>query len=301
MRKVLCQSLIRYADDPEFVFLTGDLGFQALEPLQAAARSRFINAGVAEQNMVSVAAGLAWTGLRPWVYSIAPFVYARPYEQIRNDICMHDMPVKLLGNGGGYAYGVMGSTHHALGDYGALLCLDKMHAFVPAFAADVQPIIEHLVSFDHPAYVRLGRCELPPGFVLPAYAPWRHLLGGNGPTILIVGPLVGSIWGAVSGLSESQRPSLWALTELPIQPSTIPEEFLGHLRKSCHLIVIEEHVAHGSVGQMLAHALLLLGNMPPRFSHRCAVGYPTGRFGSQLFHRKECGLDPGSILAELAT
>ena len=91
--------------------------------------------------MVSVAAGLARSGLRPWVYSIAPFIYARPFEQIRNDVCLHDLPVRLVGNGGGYGYGVMGGTHHALEDYGALLCLQHMRAFVPAFGADLGPMI----------------------------------------------------------------------------------------------------------------------------------------------------------------
>ncbi len=299
MRNVLCQSLVRHASEPAFVFLTGDLGFQALEPLQAAGGSRFINAGVAEQNMVSVAAGLAWTGLRPWVYSIGPFVYARPYEQIRNDVCMHDMPVKLVGNGGGYGYGVMGRTHHSLGDYGALLCLEQMRAYVPAFAADVPPLVDYLSSFEHPAYLRLGRCEVPPGSTPPAYAPWRQLTAGPGATVLAVGPLVGSLWNALLKIPPSQQPNLWVLTELPIRPETIPAEFLGQVRRSQRLVVVEEHVAQGGAGQMLAHALALLGQSPARFAHRCALGYPSGYYGSQKFHRQECGLDPAGILAEV--
>ena len=101
MRKILCDTLVESSGDPDFVFLTGDLGYMALEPLRDAMGPRFINAGVAEQNMVSVTAGLALTGFRPWAYSIAPFIYGRPFEQIRNDICMHDLPVVLIGNGGG--------------------------------------------------------------------------------------------------------------------------------------------------------------------------------------------------------
>ena len=80
MRNAFCQSLVEASSRPEFVFLTGDLGFKALEPLRESLGNRFINAGVAEQNMVSVAAGLARGGLHPWVYSIAPFIYARPFE-----------------------------------------------------------------------------------------------------------------------------------------------------------------------------------------------------------------------------
>ena len=133
MRQAFCNGLVQQAGLPEFVFLTGDLGFKALEPLRDALGPRFINAGISEQNMVSVAAGLARSGLRPWTYSIAPFLYARPFEQIRNDVCLHDLPVILVGNGGGYGYGVMGSSHHALEDYGCLLTLPHMRAFVPAF------------------------------------------------------------------------------------------------------------------------------------------------------------------------
>ena len=137
MRNVFCESLVAAAARPEFVFLTGDLGFKALEPLRDALGKRFVNAGVAEQNMISVAAGLARNGLRPWAYSIAPFAYARPFEQIRNDVCLHSLPVVTVGNGGGYGYGVMGATHHALEDYGALLCLPHLRAYIPAFDADV--------------------------------------------------------------------------------------------------------------------------------------------------------------------
>ena len=184
MRNEFCNSLVSVADNHRFAFLTGDLGFKALEPLREAAGAHFINAGVAEQNMVSVAAGLARTGLQPWVYSIAPFVYARPYEQIRNDVCFHNLPVKLVGNGGGYGYGVMGSTHHALEDYGALLCLQNMHVFVPAFSADVPAIVDKLLDFPYPAYFRLGASEEPKGLELPAYAPWRKLLSGGVPPCL---------------------------------------------------------------------------------------------------------------------
>src|SRR4051794_36036877 len=184
MRNAFCQSLVEAASRPEFVFLTGDLGFKALEPLRDVMGSRFINAGVAEQNMVSVAAGLARAGLSPWVYSIAPFLYARPFEQIRNDVCMHHLPVRLVGNGGGYGYGVMGSTHHALEDYGILLTLPAMRAFTPTFDCDLLPILQRMQSAEHPSYLRLGLWELPAGAAPPPYAPWRRLARGRGPLIV---------------------------------------------------------------------------------------------------------------------
>jgi transketolase len=193
MRNVFCRSLVDQADRPEFVFLTGDLGYKALEPLRDALGKRFINAGVAEQNMVSVAAGLARNGHRPWAYSIAPFAYARPFEQIRNDVCLHSLPVVIVGNGGGYGYGSMGATHHALEDYGALLGLPGIRAYIPAFDEDVAELLPHLFTINHPAYLRLGLSERPADFAPPPYAPWRRLLRGGGATLVVVGPLVGGI------------------------------------------------------------------------------------------------------------
>lgn len=279
------------------VFLTGDLGYKALEPLQEALSDRFINAGVAEQNMIGVAAGLARMGLKPWVYSIAPFVYARPFEQVRNDICLHDLPVTLIGNGGGYAYGVMGATHHALEDYGALSPLRNMHVFAPCFRSDLQSIIPKLAAFEHPAYLRLGLAEEPDGFEPPPYQVWRRVITGSGVTMLGVGPVAGSLLAALGALADPIRPNLWILTELPI--TELPEEFEDELRRSRCLLVVEEHVAEGSVGQQLAYQLLRSGLSLDRFVHVCALGYPSGLYGSQRFHRQECGLDPASVISQL--
>ncbi len=297
MRNTLCRTLVEYASEPRFAFLTGDLGYGALEPLREAMGRRFINAGVAEQNMVSVASGLAKAGLEPWVYSIAPFVYARPFEQIRNDVCLHNLPVKLVGNGGGYAYGVMGSTHHALEDYGVLLTLLNMHVFVPAFAVDVVAIVRRLHDFPHPAYLRLGSPEEPKDYELPPYQAWRRVLSGEGPTMLVVGPVAGGILDLARSLEERRRPDLWVLTELPI--TGVPEEFLADLRRSEHLFVVEEHVTHGGAGQMIAHHLLQIGAAPRRFTYRAAQGCRSGLYGSQKFHRRECGLDAAAIVAQL--
>jgi transketolase len=265
--------------------------------LRQAAGSRFINAGVAEQNMVSVAAGLAKTGLRPWAYSIAPFIYARPFEQIRNDVCLPDLPVVLVGNGGGYGYGVMGSTHHALEDYGALLTLTNLRVFVPAFDSDVSSMIDALMDFPHPAYLRLGLSELPANFVLPDYSAWRHLVPGSGPTVLVTGPLAGGLVASSLHLAESCRPSLWLVSEFPMD--AVPKEFIRDLNRSGDLVVVEEHVAQGGLGQMIGHYLLSHGIAVPRFTHRCAKGYVSGLYGSQKFHRNECGLDAATIISDI--
>ncbi len=297
MREAFCRELMVHSARSDFVFVTGDLGFNALEPLRKAIPRRFINAGVAEQNMICVAAGLAKTGIRPWVYSIAPFVYARPFEQIRNDIALPGLPVTLVGNGGGYGYGVMGSTHHALEDYGVLLTLANMHVFVPAFDSDLAPIIDIQMARTLPSYLRLGVAEQPKDFQPPAYAPWRHLVTGDSATLLVAGPLVGGIVREAQKMAYAERPSVWLVSELPF--GQVPSEFLVDLQRSGHLFVVEEHVKNGGLGQMISHHLMSMSVAVRRFTHHYARGYVSGFYGSQTYHRRESLLDPDSVLAAL--
>ena len=299
MRNAFCSALVALSAQKPFIFFTGDLGFMALEPLQHAMGERFINAGVAEQNMVSVAAGAASNGTQCWAYSIAPFIYARPFEQIRNDVCLHDFDVKLVGNGGGYGYGVMGATHHAIEDYGVLCGLQNMSVYVPAFALDVAPIVARMAADPHPAYLRLGRCEKPKDLALPEYAPWRLILTGQTGVLIAIGPVAGGLLQQLAPLAEAERPEVWVVTELPLRAEKIPLPCLDRIRATGTLFVLEEHVAHGSAGQMLAYILLREGIHPPRFSHFHAHGYRSGRYGSQVFHRAENGLDPASVLAAI--
>lgn len=299
MRAVFSNTIRDLAAREDFIFLTGDLGFMALEGVRAAMGRRFINAGVAEQNMVSMAAGLARSGLRPWVYSIAPFVYARPFEQIRNDVCLHRLPVVLVGNGGGYGYGVQGATHHAIEDYGALLTLGGMRAMVPAFDEDLPAICAGLMSTPTPAYLRLGLSEKPSGAAAPAYAPWRRLVRGTRATVAVTGSIAGGLWAAVQDMAESERPSIWLVSEFPIVEP--PAEFIADMRGSEHLVVVEEHVAHGGLAMMLSLALLERGQAPRRFTPLCAKGYVSGTYGSQKFHRKECGLAAEQVLEAIGS
>src|SRR3954466_12612170 len=113
MRAEFAQAmLLLLARRKDLVFVTGDLGYLAFEGLAQAYGERFVNAGVAEQNAVSLAAGLARAGHLPWVYSMAAFAVLRPYEQIRDDVCLHRLPVKLPGNGGGSGHRTIGAAHH---------------------------------------------------------------------------------------------------------------------------------------------------------------------------------------------
>ncbi len=299
MRNAFCQSLEAQCGREEFLFLTGDLGFRALEPLRDRLGHRFINAGVAEQNMVSVAAGLAKSRFRPWVYSIAPFLYARPLEQIRNDVCLHNLPVVLVGNGGGYGYGVMGATHHALEDYGILLTLPNLTVQIPAFDADLPAIVQELFESISPGYLRLGVEEQPKTWGAPPYAGWRKLTTGRGPTVVAVGPLAGGLWGGWASLPDSERPNLWCLSKLPFVD--LPDELWHDLHATPAFAVAEEHVAQGSAGAIMTGLLVSHRCLPQKYRHFTACGYPSGRYGSQKFHRQECGLLPEQILSALSS
>ncbi|HTV97237.1 MAG TPA: hypothetical protein VME42_14615 [Steroidobacteraceae bacterium] len=299
MRAAFCNAMVELAGEQRYFFLTGDLGFMALEPLREALGERFVNAGVAEQNMVSVAAGMARAGARTWVYSIAPFCYARPFEQIRNDLCLNRLAVRLVGNGGGYAYGSMGATHHALEDYGVLLTLPGMRAYVPAFDADIGPIVRAVSERTLPCYLRLGRSELEDEGTVPPYAPWRCLQEGGAGVLIAVGPVAGGLWRALRERPAHQRPALWAASELDETLGSPPAPLLEAVQKAQRLALVEEHVAQGGFGQSFLHFLAVGGRRIPPLVHAHARGYPSGRYGSQAWHRRECGLDVPAILASL--
>lgn len=300
MRKQFCDALMHRGIREDVVFLTGDLGFMALEPLQTVMGDRFINAGVAEQNMVTVAASIAAQGLEVWVYSIAPFLYARAFEQIRNDVCFHGLPVKLVGNGGGYGYGVMGPTHHAIDDYGTLLTLPGMSVAVPTFDEDVADIVEWAGELAGPSYLRMGRGESPQDWVPPCYAPWRRLVTGDGPLIVALGPLAGTYLAPLSELPVSERPELWTAGILPLERFPPPSELTELVAVGRDLWVVEEHVIQGSFGAQLLHDLASNGLSPRRFRNLTATAHNFGRYGSQSYLRKRSGLDPLSLLNALS-
>ena len=296
MRQKVCEALVNRANsNPDMVLLTGDLGFMALEPLRDVMGERFINCGVAEQNMISVAAAMAKEKLDVWTYTIAPFCYARAFEQIRNDVFAHRLPVKMLGNGGGFGYGVMGSTHHAIEDYGVLLTLSGLKVYTPASFADIQHAIDRAGANKEPSYLRLGRDEIPVPLTLPEYAPWRRLLCGDGPVVITLGPIAGSLYKVLSGL-QSSRPKLWIVSELP--PPEMPSELVDAIARSERLCIVEEHAQHGGLASILCISLLAKGIRVKAFRHLYAR-YTTSLSGSQDYLRRQCGIDPQGVVATL--
>ncbi len=285
--------------EPRFIFLTGDLGFGALENVRAALGPRFINMGVSEQNMVSVAAGLARQGLLPLCYSIAPFAVFRPLEQIRLDAALHRLPVKIVGNGGGYGYGIMGASHHAIEDLAVLSCLPNFSCIVPLCNSDVAGACEAVFRHEGPAYLRLGLGVWPDKLgVLPEFQPVRRLVTARDLrpklTVAGIGPV---LLNALPWIHAHGKTDLFAVSQLPLP--VLDAAFVESVASSGQLLVIEEHVARGGLGEHLAAALAREG-VSFKLHHRHAAGYPTGRYGSQRFHQQQSGLDPDSLQATLA-
>jgi transketolase len=281
-------------NNEKVIFLTGDLGFMALENVQKAIGDRFINAGVSEQNMVSMAAGLSSQGFQVICYSIAPFIAFRPAEQIRLDMCLHDMDVKLVGNGGGYGYGIMGSTHHAIEDIAVLSSFQNMRCYIPFCTEDVAEVTQQMMNRRGPAYLRLGRGSKPDYVRVPAYNPIRKVLSGNKLTIVGMGPISLNAIKAIESISSTKDiADLFIVSEMPIIGLTT--ELVDSIKKTNRLLVIEEHVSRGGLGENLSIKLMHQRIMPENFCHLHAIGYPDGLYGDQDFHQKKSKMDQQSI------
>jgi transketolase len=274
---------------PELIFLTGDLGFMALENVREAMGARFVNVGVCEQHMISMAAAMAHEGLQVICYSIAPFAVFRPAEQIRLDVCLHRKNVKIVGNGGGYGYGIMGATHHAIEDIAVMSAFQHIHCYIPFCNEDVKGAVETMLSHENPAYLRLGYGLLPEGWNLSEFAPVRKLAGGDKLTVVGLGPVLGNV---AKALAYNGIADIFAVSELPLY--TISEELQQSIVKTGKLLVVEEHVQRGGLGEHLALHILQYG-IPCKLFHHCAHGYVSERYGSQNYHQKQNRLDEDAL------
>lgn len=296
MRNEFAAAMIALYDKyPNQVFLSGDLGFMALEKVQQKFGPHFINAGIAEQNMVSMAAALAYEGFTPWAYSIAPFITLRPYEQVRNDVCLHNLPVKLVGNGGGYGYGIMGATHHNPEDIAAMRLMPNMKVFVPFVASDVDAVVEKMANDASPNYLRMNT-GASIEYSVPAFATWRKIKNGAKATVIGTGPVLQNIFKLPASIIEEME--VWVVSEFPF--GKIPEELLQNIHQTKKVITIEEHYAAGGLGESIAVQLLIELKEHIAFCPLSARGYISGKYGSQQWHQAENGLEGEALLNTVA-
>ena len=290
-----------FAADADALFITGDLGFNALEGIVSKFGERFVNAGVAEQNMVGFAAGAALTGMRPWVYSIAPFATYRCLEQIRNDVCLHGLPVRIVGNGGGFTYGIMGSTHHALEDLAVLKALPNMELFFPCANDHVAAAVRLMAELNGPAYLRLSfsayntdRAPLSeqPLTLTRSYAE-RSNRAARGVTVIGAGHGVQVALRALSahGL-DRENVDVFGVARFPFRLGE-DSALMASVLDTKNVVFVEEHYAAGGMGESMKLALPALES----FSLLSASYRPDQRYGSPLFHMQQCNLTPDALLA----
>ncbi|PWJ56810.1 transketolase [Dyadobacter jejuensis] len=295
MRKEFSASIEKLAlEDDSIVFITGDLGYNALENLQSTLGPRFVNAGVAEQNMVGVAAGFAHKGYKVFCYSIAPFIVYRCLEQFRNDVCFNNLPVFLVGNGGGYGYGIMGSSHHTIEDLACLSGLQNAQVWTPAFSDEIDSVVTQIVNEKRPAYLRLGAGKTTPkeavtmgSFKLIHQSPTADT------TVFALGPIANNVLAALDAYPELMpKTNIISALRFPLQ---LTAELKELLQKTPNIVVAEEHIGTGGLAQQLSVQLLEAGIPIQSFKSIKAEGYPNSRYGSQGYHQKLSGLDASSI------
>lgn len=158
MRTAFIKELTELAEKDKNVYLiTADTGFKVFDEYQKTFPDRYLNIGISESAMISVACGLALNGKNVFVYGIVPFVVMRCFEQIRNDLCMQNLPVKIVGVGGGLVYGGEGATHHSIEDIAIMNSLPNMSIVCPGDPIETAKAVRALADLKGPVYLRLGK------------------------------------------------------------------------------------------------------------------------------------------------
>jgi len=236
--------------DEKLIFLTGDLGYSVVEPLAEILKNRFINAGIAEANMTTMASALAADGFSPYLYSIVPFVTMRCFEQIRNDVCYHRRAVRIVGIGAGFSYGALGPSHHALEDATVLSALPNLVLVNPASTYELDILFAYLYKSPDAVYYRLPKDDGPTTqgeaskIVNGAYT----LKQGNDLNLIVSGALLTEALSAVKNFERSNICSI-KIISVPVLNPFPAEAFLSLLCPAPILTAFEGYhdnpLAHG--------------------------------------------------------
>lgn len=300
MRNVFTQYLVERAIRDEDVYLlTGDLGFSFFENFQERFPDRFINAGIAEQNMIGVAAGLAMAGKKVFVYSIIPFLTMRCFEQIRIDLCYHSLPVVLVGNGGGFSYGQAGLTHQGIEDLAIMRALAGMTIIAPADKRELHMLLPQLTSVSGPVYLRLSNYD-----EIPQELMNYDVCLGKACEVIPDNDILIITTGNSLDLGHSVCRSLLdhgIVSGLVSMPTLKPfdRSFFYQKENLKAVFTIEEHSIIGGLGDTVAKMLC------DDFHHKItfkAFGFPDSFLhvvGSRHYLRNLVGLNVGEITKEI--
>jgi transketolase len=300
MRSAFIRELLAAAETRSDLWLvTGDLGYSVLEPFAERHPDRYLNAGVAEQNMVGVAAGLAAAGATVVVYSIANFPTFRALEQVRNDVAYPGARVIIVSVGSGFSYGSHGSTHHAIEDLAVMRSLPNLTIVSPCDPVEAAGATKALLELGGPAYLRLGKAGeriyesvVDDPFVVGRI---RCIRPGEDVTILAVGSILGVADEAATRL-EADGLSVRVLSAHTLRPFDV-ETLSTALDETSGVVTLEEHRAQGGLMSVVAESLLA-NRMPTSAVRSLAV--PSDLLlgtGDQAFLRSQAGIGVDSVVA----
>lgn len=302
MRTTFVNKLIDIARVDKRVYLiTADLGFSIFEKFQQEFPDRFINVGIAESTMVGVAAGLAMSGKKVFIYSIIPFLTMRCFEQIRIDLCYQNLDVYLVGVGGGLSYGQAGATHHAIEDIAILRSLPNMKVICPGDPIETQKAIEKIVNNKGPAYIRLNRNGEP---ILLDEKNIDFEIGkaieikdGNDIALISTGNMLEEALEIAGGL-ENRGYSIKLISMHTIKPLD-ENKIIECIKKVKAMFTLEEHSIYGGLGSAVAE--VIAKNIDKKIKFK-VYGIPDKYVecvGDSKYFRNKYNIDEKSIIIDI--
>ncbi|OGI16905.1 MAG: 1-deoxy-D-xylulose-5-phosphate synthase [Candidatus Melainabacteria bacterium RIFOXYA12_FULL_32_12] len=285
--------------DENMFFITSDTGYKVLDEFQETFPDRYLNIGISEANMIGVAAGLALSGKKVFTYAIAPFITLRCFEQIRVNLCFQNLPVFLVGIGGGLTYGAGGATHHTIEDIAVLNSLPNMTIICPGDPVEVELAMQKMSEVQGPVYLRLGKSgekvihQQSPKFEI---GKGIKVLQGNDVAIITTGNMLETGYTVCEMLThQGLNPGLISMhTVKPIDKNLIEET-----AKQYKLIVtIEEHNVIGGLGSSVSD-VITERDLNVRFKKFGIPDRYVDVVGSQEFLRAQFGLKPEQISADI--
>lgn len=259
MRNAFIDEITKQARvNPKIALVVGDLGFSVVEPFAREFPDRFINAGVAEQNMMGMAAGMASEGFQVFVYSIGNFPTFRCAEQIRNDVDYHKLSVTIVVVGGGVSYGALGYSHHTIQDYALMRSFPNTLIASPGDALEVRACVRYILKNPQPSYLRLAKSGEPIFHSkIPEVKPgkWLKLAENkkkkNNKNILLS---TGGILPTVISMKNLKKYSDYIVMTLPLWGQKYKLSQLKYLRKANKIVSFEDHLSDGGFGSWLLEA-----------------------------------------------
>lgn len=294
MRTAFIQQLVEEAKVNDKIFLlVGDLGYSVVEPFAELFPERYLNVGIAEQNMTGIAAGLAMEGYNVFTYSIGNFPTLRCMEQIRYDVCYHNLSVKIVAVGGGYAYGPLGTSHHTTEDIGMLRVIPNLNICAPADPFEAKKITTMLCNNDEPCYLRLGKAGEPKVHSEHKNFAWGNIIKvkeGSGTAVLSTGGML-----KYSADFIKLNNHNWGLFSVPFIKPLDTQSLIKICNNYDQIITIEEHQKSSGLGSVILEEIneLRNNNFIQRTPNVRIVAIPDkfiGFAGTQEYLREIAGL-----------